>query len=460
MSTSECFEKSMEILKKPISLGAPPNCSDSDSYGTNYEIKRALDSSLVDIENKLKALNRDFNEKCNSLDQNSSETLFGPGAEFERFDLESFKNGLPLKYNKTSKNLSRDLDQLFGGRDKIRSLGLDGGTLGGETASTTTKRKYNFGHVNCPSEYEFNTRLVDGGSFYDAVPLPHSAKTLRGSCELYGSGAEMRQRSLSFTEKTGSNVDALLRQSMSVLKQQPHTTSVTPVSASASISGRQSLTRKSKSFKARTLRRLSYNPSMMLDDSSSSSSGSELEVSALSECDIRTKGNRRRMLLNRRNGGNNTVEKMMYGSNSSIQSAPHFNYDSMSLLLRNARRNPGLEGNGPVVSQQLSDPYNINYQGGGRSYGGIKSVFSFDRLGQQDSESPSFKWPEKIHGSMVKQNDMFWNKCREIKQLQAPPRYMDSSSSSSGNTVNLPSSGLGRVYQGNGGSAGKKAARE
>lgn len=434
MSTSECFKKSMEILKKPLSLGVTAACSDSDSYGTNYEMKQALDSNLVDIENKLKALNMnmDFHGKGISLEQNnSSETLFGPGSELDRFDLANFKYGLPLKYNKTSKNLSRDLDQLFGGRDKIKALAHD-----------DNKRKYNYSHVNCPSEYEFNTRLVDGGSFYEAAKLPQSAKALRGSCDLYP-GVEVRQRSLSFTEKTGSNVDALLRQSMSVLKQQPISVSTSAfVTGSSGVSGCPTLTRKSKSFKARTLRRLTYHPSMMLDDNSSSSSGSELEMSALSECDIRTKGNRRRMVLPRR-AGVHYSDKLMYGSNSSIQSAPHFNYDSASLLLKGVRRNQAMDGTTTAMTgQQLSDPYNINYQGGGRgSYGGttIKSVFSFDRIGQQDIiSSTNFKWPEKIHGSTVKQNDMFWNKCRELKQSQAATRYMDSSSSSSGNTVNVP----------------------
>lgn len=472
MSTSECFEKSMEILKKPISLGggsAPlAACSDSDSYGTNYDMKRALDSNLVDIENKLKALNMDFHEKCSNIEKNTSaETLFGPAVpELERFDLTSFKLGLPLKYNKTSKNLSRELDQLFGGRDKI---------TGGGEVGVKGVRKYNYqaggggggggGYSNCPSEYEFNTRLVDGGSFYESVKLPHSAKTFRGSDELYAT--EVRQRSLSFTEKSsGSHVDALLRQSMSVLRPTPSIGG--SGSRQSSSAGGTSLTRKSKSFKARTLRRLSYNPAMMLDgSSSSSSSGSELEVSALSECDVRTRGTggRRRAVMPHRSAGHST-EKMIYGSNSSIQSAPHFNYNSMQVLMKGGGGGGGGMrggrqaqewgmGMGEVnvaAQQQLSDPYNLAQGGrimgsGGGGGGGamVKSVFSFDRIGQQSQGgggggdmSTSFKWPEKIHASTVKQNDMFWNKCRELKQQQAAPRYMDSSSSSSGNTVNFP----------------------
>lgn len=476
MSTSECFEKSMEILKKPINLGAPlAACSDSDtSFGTNYDMKKALDSNLVDIENKLKALNMDFHEKCSNIDKNnSSETLFGPGPELERFDLTSFKLGLPLKYNKTSKNLSRELDQLFGpGRgDKInRALGHETTT---SSTATDKSRKYHYGlsgsgYSNCPSEYEFNTRLVDGGSFYESVKLPHSAKTFRGSDELYNS-AEVRQRSLSFTEKSGgggnggSNVDALLRQSMSVLKPSSASAAVGGSGANTSTSGRSTLSRKSKSFKARTLRRLSYNPAMMLDGSSSSSSGSEMEISALSECDIRTRGSRRRVVMPRRSAGHQ--DKLMYGSNSSIQSAPHFNYDSMSVLMKGGgggmRSRGGMDVNNVVGGQQLSDPYNLAQGGRTNSGGGggamMKSVFSFDRLGglggggggggggmvtgqhhHQVDLGTSFKWPEKIHASTVKQNDMFWNKCRELKQQQAATRYMDSSSSSSGNTVNFP----------------------
>lgn len=466
MTTSECFERSMEILKKPIRLGGGGDpilplataCSDSDSYGTNYDIKKALDSNLVDIENKLKALNMDFHEKCSNIDKNnSSETLFGQGTDLERFDLTSFKLGLPLKYNKTSKNLSRELDQLFGGatRDKMINRVMGEGAAG-DNSSSGKSRKYNYGqsgggYSNCPSEYEFNTRLVDGGAFYESVQMPHSAKTFRGSDELYST--EVRQRSLSFTEKSaGSNVDALLRQSMSVLK--PSSASGTTTTTSSC-----SLTRKSKSFKARTLRRLSYNSAMMLDGSSSSSSGSELEVSALSECDIRTRVNKRRVVMPRRSTGHHSQqEKMLYGSSASIQSAPHFNYDPMSVWLKGVRGGgggrpqPEMTNVNLLAAQQLSDPYNIAQ--GGRSSsstaGGastMKSVFSFDRIGGQSGggdsgpAAGSFKWPEKIHASTVKQNDMFWNKCRELKQHHSSAaRFMDSSSSSSGsgNTVNYP----------------------
>lgn len=170
------------------------------------------------------------------------------------------------------------------------------------------------------------------------------------------------------------------------------------------------------------------------------------------------------MVMPRRSAGH-AADKMMYGSSASIQSAPHFNYDSMSVLMKGVgRRNTGGMGGNNIngggggmmmagemsmnmgqqhsLHQQLSDPYNIAQ--GSRGGGGppaapmMKSVFSFDRIGGQQEMTTSFKWPEKIHASTVKQNDMFWNKCRELKQSQAATRYMDSSSSSSGNTVQFP----------------------
>lgn len=177
------------------------------------------------------------------------------------------------------------------------------------------------------------------------------------------------------------------------------------------------------------------------------------------------------MAMPRRSAGHHSGhEKMMYGSNSSIQSAPHFNYDSMSVLMKSGGSSGGVVrgrtgagmmmdtglgmGMGMTGQQLSSDPYNLAQ--GGRGGAMMKSVFSFDRItGQTMSSSghgqgdlgPAFKWPEKIHASTVKQNDMFWNKCRELKQQhqQGTPRYMDSSSSSSGNTVNFPGASGGGI---------------
>lgn len=122
---------------------------------------------------------------------------------------------------------------------------------------------------------------------------------------------------------------------------------------------RNVITCKPKSIRARNLRRLSYNPINMVN-SSSSSSESELDKSvAHSECDIRSKNyssrfhKRRQQYLNnsksRRiiaqdgsggyyrsensqysNSSNpnmiNGRDAQIYGSNSSIKSAPHYNY--------------------------------------------------------------------------------------------------------------------------------------
>lgn len=110
---------------------------------------------------------------------------------------------------------------------------------------------------------------------------------------------------------------------------------------------------KPRSIKARNLRRLSYNPIVLGSSSSSStaSSGSECDydksiAAAHSECDIRstvsTTSRRRRYQYLKRNvttGGSykattsnksSTGADKLYGSNASIKSAPHYNYNYVS----------------------------------------------------------------------------------------------------------------------------------
>lgn len=417
----------MEILTKPMGLASS---SDTDNYGgtNNYDMNRSLDSNLVDIENKLKALNMDFLKKYNTVDKtDSSETLFGPGGELDRFDFAAFRyGGTPLKYHRTSKNWARDLEQLLSNRStaEIKPKGSLALGSGNEVNKMKLVKKFSFGQMasysNCPSEYEFNTRIVDGfgGALYDTAKLPHSAKTFRGSCELYSAAIQGRQRSLSFTGRAESSPTAvgegasatatLLHLSTSALR--PSTTS-TPTTTASVV--RPQLVRKSKSFKARTLRRLSYNPGMVVGENSSSSSGSELEVSALSECDIRTTGrsNRKRGVLPR--GSRVGHGHKLYGSSASIQSAPHF--DDRYFPGTAARRNQ------VELSQQLS----------ARACSPLKSVFSFEHLAE-GTVGAEFKWPEQIDGSTVKRNDLFWN------QSQALTRHVDSSSSSSGNAGSYP----------------------
>lgn len=126
---------------------------------------------------------------------------------------------------------------------------------------------------------------------------------------------------------------------------------------------RNSIACKPKSKRARNLRRLSYNP-IIIDSSSSSSSETDCDHRnvAQSEYDIRTKVSmghryrnteippfRRRTHSSATNKVNHSDTNSLYGSNSSIKSAPQYNYSCDGL-----RKNSEKQLNYPI--------YDPNYQ--------------------------------------------------------------------------------------------------
>lgn len=267
---------------------------------------------------------------------------------------------------------------------------------------------------------------------------------------------------------------------------------------------RRSASYKPRSIRARTLRRLSYNP-MTLDSSSSSSGGEESNNKpslARSECDIRARvaaTSSSSLCRRRRAGLSRQVQsachdereaiispRQLYGSNSSIKSAPHYNLGGN----RRSYHRPG-PGAGSGYEQFHYDEriYDFGGRGPGNNYtahlaqhallaptqslklssgsgsssaassavatyrtasapvprpvsGATLHEFDISRLtgksptstnfvgsspdemkSQQKPMRPTeFHWPEKIHVSTVKQHEMHWRQLQQQQQQQAAPQ--------------------------------------
>lgn len=202
---------------------------------------------------------------------------------------------------------------------------------------------------------------------------------LRKYDEAKNNNSGHRQRSMSFTEnfeiKSPSVIKAAGFAKMNSIKSiegkktgsldeeygnrnslfLPTSNNISQLMTSMTEKPRNVITCKPKSRRARNLRRLSYNPLNMVN-SSSSSSESEMEKSmAVSECDIRSKiysSRFQKRFMNRKSrriitqdgtahyyrsensqysnssnpNVNNGIDAKIYGSNTSIKSAPHYNY--------------------------------------------------------------------------------------------------------------------------------------
>lgn len=273
---------------------------------------------------------------------------------------------------------------------------------------------------------------------------------------------------------------------------------------------RNIITYKPKSIRARNLRRLSYNPINMIDNSSSSSDDdSEFDKSiAHSECDIRTKmltSRRRRQYLNRKTSNTNLNQDKLYGSNASIKSAPQYNNFANerqpSYAMNKNNNGGGSGGNNSIYLEETllkssyneydcddrniydfgSNIINSNYLQSLSGYNVKKNpqpksaidrelLFSefdvtkltgkspttpsyFDNvppigsypadsnarklaaLESSSSQNPNnnnsqsklqpFQWPEKIHASAVKQNDIIWQRRGQNSKLGGSQQLID-----------------------------------
>lgn len=252
---------------------------------------------------------------------------------------------------------------------------------------------------------------------------------------------------------------------------------------------------KPRSIKARNLRRLSYNP-IVLDSSSSSNSDSDFDKSiAHSECDIRSTGRRRRQFMNRKSNtvDHHQPPDKLYGSNASIKSAPQYNYASDRQLHKYLDQKFNLRGgdehsgalydffNGRIASVEsgggtpLANQQTLGVEGPSAfsRHSALFSEFDVSKLtgksptthcflnelfpsdkapggvpptpppsatsvhnGRSAKSAPAkggaFQWPEKIHASAVKQNDMLWRNQNTAKLVAGQSYSSDSSSTETG----------------------------
>lgn len=398
------------------------------------------------------------------------------------------------------KDVNFTVNSYMSSKNEAASYALERGPERGST-------KYN----TClsPSKTNLNTSHTSIYSNNLISKIPKSG----GSIDQYNNSG-YRKRSMSFTDNYNLKSPVLSEtqerpqtQQSSLMRQQLVTESIRRTSgrkADKTIMRHSSY--KPRSIRARTLRRLSYNP-IVLDSSSSSAEESECDRSIVrSECDIRTRvsmsGRRHRQCLNRKifsasqdDHGVTLTKETIYGSNASIRSAPHYNYGCVrSTSSQRYRQAYGdhqtayddkiydFGGRGPgnnysvtpvmtAVTNTLIKPpkaFAVNgaYAGSGSGsssaassaapYNGSRNyVFEFD-VSKLTGKSPTsntffnsspeekisspkpptslplplplincaagkasltnhaaqtlsgFHWPEKIHASTVKQNDIMW----------------------------------------------------
>lgn len=372
-----CFEKSREILSKPFSIDL--NTSTLDKRMFDKKTRDMIGENLLDIEKTLNALNLDFLQAFNELEKtDSAETLFG-----ENFLLENnLKSQSSMKTMANFKKFSNDLDNTAkksAARDYYSPL---------DKRSTASDKSYSpkDSQKTTPNSYSpQESTATSRGLFFNYNPVnnrsmfPSPTKRMFANQQFLNQARKYdealqsgpRQRSMSFNEnlemKSPITTAKLLatqksvevRKTGSLDEEKIERNYILPTQSQLLASKpRNIITYKPKSVRARNLRRLSYNPLNMVDSSSSSNSGSEMEPSiAHSECDIRSKiyssrfQKRRQQYLNNHRKLNNSTSSAvyqrghsqysnngsgsnmngrdkLYGSNTSIKSAPHYNYMS------------------------------------------------------------------------------------------------------------------------------------
>ncbi len=530
-SADFCFEKSRELLSKPINLDLSDGC---DPNKLSKKTRDFIGENLLDIENTLKALNLDFMQTFNELEKtDSAETLFGDISYPYDSQMNPKMRNSAVKLSKAQQNFSggskvvdispkstvqfSPLDKqqsnfinaqyyaepCSGDKtiDDKRSSTPDTGFASRETNTSSRRSSQKSSYSPQESHYsprEFNFSHQDTRAYINEIthntkshPIspnrPSIVNTSNNSIHSVNTPTQnrrleleksfpSRQRSMSFTENYDLKSPVLsepqnnrqLKYGPSIMRQKP----------------RNAVAYKPKSVKARNLRRLSYNP-IVLESSSSSSSENEFDRSiAHSECDIRSTtltSRRRRQYLNRKlNDGSNVPDKL-YGSNASIKSAPQYNYVSdrqvHNYLDQKFSLGYGCEDGvyggyteGPMINgsskvfHRIFDPkckdpppmpnFNRNI---------LFSEFDVSKLTGKspttqsflqelfppggskiiNKSAPGFQWPEKIHASTVKQNDLMWRQqstptVKASQKIAQTPYSSDSSSTETDVVVDFP----------------------
>uniref|UniRef100_A0A1A9ZW58 non-specific protein-tyrosine kinase n=1 Tax=Glossina pallidipes TaxID=7398 RepID=A0A1A9ZW58_GLOPL len=414
-SSDFCFEKSREILSRPLTFGSQILASDNTSsvpptleeYKDSFASvdrgedsrKKTLNENLFDIENTLKALNLDFMHTYTDLDKtDSDETILNDqfssivssiddeissaAGSLKSTGVFNYNNGkntttTTFDFNAATTHLDKHLQYMKNAQANNQNVGTaaekccstpDTGFASRDTISlsrrSSQKSSYSpqdsyFSPSACNGIACFPLPYKNGSQRYNSENVtspfrgsqitPHensttsvySPKQLKleedDSCNRGHS--KLRLRSMSFTDNLNP-----VSESYKYDKRRDQCTKHSQSSDDAT-SHRRGQIYKPRSIKARTLRRLSYNPITAAATSSSSSSEEESVHSidcsiARSECDIRSRAlislnKRRRQGMTRKlfDGPHHDDHEQiigapnkLYGSNVSIKSAPHYNY--------------------------------------------------------------------------------------------------------------------------------------
>lgn len=525
-SADFCFEKSRELLSKPINLDLSDGC---DSKKLSKKTRDFIGENLLDIENTLKALNLDFMQTFNELEKtDSAETLFGDiGYQYDTqmnpkirnsaaklsTAQQSFTGGSKIEVSpkstksaiqfspldKSQSNFAQYYTESCGDKiDDKRSSTPDTGFASRETNTSSRRSSQKSSYSPQESHYsprEFNFSHQDTRAYINEIahntknhPIspnrPNIVNTSNNSIHSVQTPTQnrrldleksfpSRQRSMSFTENYDLKSPVLsepqnnrqLKYGPSIMRQKP----------------RNAVAYKPKSIKARNLRRLSYNP-IVLESSSSSSSENEFDRSiAHSECDIRSTtltSRRRRQYLNRKLNDNSNTPDKLYGSNASIKSAPQYNYGSDRQVHNYLDQKfsfgygceevyggfnesgPMINGSGKLFHQRgfeatCKEPPMPNFNRNilfsefdvSKLTGKSPTTQSFlqemfpSGAGKINKSAPGFQWPEKIHASTVKQNDLMWRQQSSIakpQKIAQTPYSSDSSSTETDVVVDFP----------------------
>lgn len=210
---------------------------------------------------------------------------------------------------------------------------------------------------------------------------------------------------------------------------------------------------KSRSIRARTLRRLSYNPTTLDSSSSSSSDDNDFNRSNLarSECDIRFKStSRRRAGFNRKVASLGQEEEAaeederqalrmqhkMYGSNASIKSAPHYNFGqrASSMRLGNYNRSAAYESyaHGRATNNTLEEQNIYDFGGGGKTAGGNNYAYNYNahinNYNKSSNQAYSMSNPPHSTGSgSSSNNSAAASNQQRYNDYNPPTHYINSS---------------------------------
>ncbi|XP_037713242.1 activated Cdc42 kinase-like isoform X1 [Drosophila subpulchrella] len=425
-SSDFLFQKSREILSRPLNL---------ERERAEDQAPKSIDDNIMDIENTLKALNLDFMHTYTELDKSdSNDTILNDqlpvclddGISSATGSLKSavysYSNGVQtmFDFNAATSHLDKHLQYMHNQaqlsaaapvdpkpmEDK-RSSTPDTGFASRDTNISLSRRSSQKSSYSPQESFHFPLKgealfsappvVMSGGyaSLKDelgyerfgngatkqmlasASPIKSGAGLNASSGSVYMGSKGYRQRSTSFNESFHPISPVLSeppQRERGVIQRQVRMEHQPPLP-------RRSASYKPRSIRARTLRRLSYNP-MTLDSSSSSGEEPTKPSLARSECDIRARvtassnsslGRRRRAGMNRQvqsacHDERETIisPRQIYGSNSSIKSAPHYNIGGQRRSFH--RGGAGIMGGGYEQFQYDERIYDFGGRGPGNNY--------------------------------------------------------------------------------------------